>query len=245
VLATPKPEARIALTVPDSEGKNAPLMGWWRYGNGQVLAFTSDATGAWTDRWQHDARYGSLWAGIVRSLQPDTLPPGHHLSAYTDGETLHVKMVAIDDEGRLERGLAPVAIVQDPHHQSIRLRLLAAEAGYYGASVPLGSAGRYDLHLDGGEDSSATVLHSYNSAFEYGRQTGTANWLAEITGGTTRTLDEAIAAGGGLSLHWAPWRTAWLLIALALFFADLVKRYAHLSWRMVRPTTAIWSEGRG
>jgi hypothetical protein len=137
-----------------------------------------------------------------------------------------------------------VATVQEPHDRSTQLRLLETEPGYYLASTPLGGAGRYEVRLDGEEHPSATVFHSYKTEFDYGRHTGTADWLAEITGGTTHSLNEAIAAGGGLSLHWSPSRTAWLLLALALFLADLLRRYADLSWRMRRPAAAILNGGR-
>ena len=49
-----------------------PLLARWRYGLGQVLAFTSDTDGSWARDWVRGwAEYPRLWSGVSRSAMRD------------------------------------------------------------------------------------------------------------------------------------------------------------------------------
>src|SRR5262249_32352596 len=52
VLTTRKPQADLHLVVPDQKQEPVPLFASWRYGNGRVVALTTQGAGAWTEEWQ-------------------------------------------------------------------------------------------------------------------------------------------------------------------------------------------------
>lgn len=226
VLTTPKPEARLAMTAPDSEDEQMPLIATWRYGMGQVLAFSSDATGPWTARWHGLEGYGSLWAGALRSFQTALPPSGWQVQGESDGQSLHVSLRALDRDGAPETGLAVVATLVDPDGVRTNLRLREMSPGLYRATHPLGPVGRYEISVahDAGPVTTA-FHHSYPPALAYGASSGTAVWLAEITGGGLTSLETALANGAGITIEWTrAWR-AWVLMALVVFVAALAHRY--------------------
>lgn len=70
VKTTLKPGASLWITGP---GK-LPLLAHWRYGRGQVLAFTSDPLGAWSGGWSQLSQQAAMWAAALRPLgQPQPL----------------------------------------------------------------------------------------------------------------------------------------------------------------------------
>jgi len=60
----PKPTAEILLTTETGE----PLLATWRYGLGQVAAFTSDAKARWAAEWLGWPGYGKFWVQLARAL---------------------------------------------------------------------------------------------------------------------------------------------------------------------------------
>lgn len=228
VLTTAKPEARVILITPDSEGEDAPLMAAWRVGNGQVLGFASDATGPWTADWHALEGYAGLWAGALRAFHPLTLPPGTHLTAESDGETLHVTLAALDRDGAPLTGLDPRLTVTAPDGALTELAMRPNGAQLYEAALPLGVPGRYDLTaataaVDG--TARAAHHHSYPVDRDLSRTSGAAAWLAVRTGGVQIDASGIATAAPGTAWRLRPAFAPWLLLALAAFMAELIRRY--------------------
>lgn len=253
VRTTAKPEARLAMSAPDSEGEDAPILGWWRYGNGQVMAFSSDATGPWTESWHDLPGYAGLWAGALRAFLPGALPPGLHLDAQNDGEVLMVALTAIDRDGAPLRDLASVVEVTPPEGTVTQRELYEEAPGVYRLRQPLGATGRYDVVLvdagaspvtaaalqavvDGETPVRAASYHAYPASLGAGPVTGTAAWLSQQTGGVERDFDTVMEAGGGIAWGARPAGRFWTLVALTLFIAELVRRYAEFPRRAPRPS---------
>ncbi|MDT8858124.1 VWA domain-containing protein [Paracoccaceae bacterium Fryx2] len=253
VLTTAIPEARLAMVTPDKEGRDAPLLAWWRYGNGTVLALGTDATGSWTRGWQAVPAYGQFWTRALRAFLPASHAPGLHLSAEGRGEALHLTLEALTEDGEPRAGLDLTAAVTMPDGDTLVTPLRESRAGIYRAAVPLDAPGRYAVsvqvaaapgaRLPGPQSLSAAFHHSYATQFDLAHPGGAAAWLAETTGGRLVDPDEMLAAGAGLSLRWQGQGQVWALLALALFLIELVRRQAGLPRR--RPTRTATARQQG
>lgn len=242
VLTTAKPEARLAMTTPDSEGEDAPLMAWWRYGHGNVLAFTSDATGLWTERWQRLEQYSALWVQALREFQPATAPPGAHLSARSDGETLQLTLTVLDREGDPRRGLDMTASVDTPESGTVAVPIREQREGIYHAHLPLEAPGRYESSVTVPYDPNVPVLdpqdetvsvayeHSYPVHFDVARESGAAQWLAANTGGAARSASDVVTAASGLGWGWRGFWQVWAVLALTFFMGEMIRRYGPGIW---------------
>ncbi|NDV01189.1 VWA domain-containing protein [Pseudoroseicyclus tamaricis] len=226
VLTTAKDEAEVAITVPDEEGEDAPLLAAWAYGTGQVLAFTSDATGPWTEDWHALHGYGGFWASAARGVQSPLPATGRILDASSDGERLTVSLTVLDENGEPESGLREAARVERPGGETDRLRLIEAQPGLYEGSLPLAAPGTYRASVGEGEAVAETAYHlSYAPAFTPPADLAAGEWLASATGGELTTVEEATEAGRGLRFGWAgAWRP-WVIAGLVLFLAALLRRY--------------------
>jgi hypothetical protein len=247
VLTTAKPEARLALVAPDSEGEDMPLMAWWRYGNGTVLALSSEATGTWTRHWQALESYAAMWSRMLRQFQPVTPGPGLHLTADGDGETLHLTLTAFDDEGAPQSGLDLTASIALPGGDVTMTTPLREErAGLYRAGIALAAPGRYDVTVtsaegeDAASEAGAAFYHSYPVQYDLAHPGGGADRLVAATGGAQRDAAEIRTASAGFNWIWRGGWPAWALMALGLFMLELVRRYVGLSLRpRPRPLPAV------
>ena len=238
VLTTAKPDARVAMTAPDSEGDDAPIMAWWRYGNGRVLAFTSDATGPWTRHWQQLEQYAGLWPNVLLEFQPGTYAPGDHLEVSGDGETLRATVTSLNRDGEFRSGLALAAEVDTPAEEALQFPLHETRPGVYQGQVPLYRPGTYSVRITvpydtevpvpTGEDAEliARYHHGYPVEYDFGRTARSGPGLGADTDGAGRDPEAIIAAAGGLTVDWRDGWRYWALLALALFMVELFRRYA-------------------
>lgn len=235
VLTTPKPQARIAMVTPDSEERDMPLLGWWRYGNGAVVALSTEATGPWTRNWHALESYAGMWGRMLREFQPATPGPGLHLTADGDGEALQVTLTAFDESGAPQTGMAITAVVSVPGSEApVRARMREERAGFYRAGIALGAPGRYDVTVAGADAATevgAAFHHSYPVQYDLAHPGGGAARLVAATGGAQRDAAEIRAASAGINWIWRGGWPAWALLALGVFMAELVRRYAGFSLR--------------
>jgi hypothetical protein len=108
VLTTRKPAADLHLVVPDEKQEPVPLLASWRYGNGRVVALTTQGAGAWTTEWQAMAEYPRLWSQIVRHVlsgPSEGLLP--RLARH--GDEIEVDVDALNPEGLPREGLKMTA----------------------------------------------------------------------------------------------------------------------------------------
>ncbi len=247
VLTTAKPEARLAMVAPDTEQRDMPVMAWWRYGNGSVLALSTEATGPWSRHWHGLDSYTAMWGRVLRQFQPTTAAPGTHLDVDGDGETLHVTLTALDEDGTPRTGLALIAEVGMPGPGAASAPLREESAGLYRAGIPLGAPGRYDIavSLDGqGGEVTAAFHHAYPARYDLSRSDGGAARLAAATGGSQRDAPQIVAAGAGTIWVWRGIWPVWALLALGTFMVELVRRYAGFRPRHGRNTAKMQGSSR-
>ncbi len=117
--------------------RHDPLLVRWRYGLGQVLAFTSDATTLWgtnwiTSRWPG---FSKLWAQTVRGMQRPHGRQDLALSLEIHDERLSIKVIGTDPQGRLLDELEVHARVVDGTSQTHELVLEQVGPGRYATTV--------------------------------------------------------------------------------------------------------------
>ncbi|MEQ8447206.1 MAG: VWA domain-containing protein [Pelagibacterium sp.] len=240
VGTTAKPDAELVATTTDDEGRDMPVLAYWRYGNGMVMALTTDATGPWSDAWQRLPQYGALWNDILLQFQPTTPRPGLTLTTASDGDYLDLRVSALDEDGLPLTGRSLVATISPPQDLVPETTgLTEVRPGLYEGRRVLDAIGRYGLSIDQGGDVDpieAAYYHSYDTRYDFSR-VGGAQALARATGGTAITPQEISTLGAGLTLTWLHSWPAWALLAFAAFLIDLSLRYRRFSSRRKPGTT--------
>lgn len=234
VGTTAKPDAELVVTTTDDEGRDMPVLAYWRYGNGMVMALTTDATGPWSDAWQRLPQYGALWNDILLQFQPTTPRPGLTLTTASDGDYLDLRVSALDEDGLPLTGRTLVATIEPPQSQQFETTTLSeVRPGLYEGRRVLDTVGRYGLSVDQGADVEpiqAAYYHSYDTRYDFSR-TGGAQALARATGGMAISPEDISTLGAGLSLAWLHNWPVWALLAFAVFLIDLSLRYRGFSAR--------------
>lgn len=234
VLTTPKDPATVALVGPDGD----PIIASWQYGLGRVLAFTSQVAGAWSRDFVASDVFPQLWSQIVRDALPFALMPGVHASLEPEGDNLRVRVVALAEDGSADVGRAFDAQITGPNSgTSTTIRLEEVVPGRLEAELALDAVGTYSVRIlpqgsDGpdaiGEGVSLTYFNSYPARLAFSRiDSRMVTDIANATGGDV-ILDAGSLTGPVRSARvWLP--AAWkqlVLLALAMFLAGLVARYA-------------------
>lgn len=238
VGTTAKDDAQLFVTARDSKERDMPILASWRYGNGQVLALATDATGIWSEAWQRLPQYGALWKDILTQFQPITPRPGETLALASDGEYLTIGVSALDEGGLALREQTLAAMVTRPDGSTTPLTLTEVKPGQYQGRAMLGATGRYEITLRGDTTNAAqraVHYHSYSPIYDFSRAGGAAA-LAAATGSGPISAAVASDLAERLDFAWERNWPLWCLIAFALFLLELTLRYRGFSSR--RPATA-------
>jgi hypothetical protein len=245
VLTTRKPQADLHLVVPDEKQEPVPLFASWRYGNGRVVALTTQGAGAWTREWQAMAEYPLLWSQTLRHVFPG-LGEGLFPRLTRCGDEVEVDVDALNQEGAPREGLkvtASLAEIGGAPDAAVSVVVNEVSPGRYRGRFTLDRAGEFNLRTVADQTTAERpLLVAYPALYEFTRaDLVRLAALAEVTGGRVLTTEEQIFVGGG-EPRWvarALWQ-AWVLAALALFTADLVIRYASglIGMRRRRPGVA-------
>src|SRR5262249_50306635 len=128
-----KPTAEVLLETAHHE----PLLARWRYGLGQVVAFTSDATTRWATRWivERWPGFNKLWSQIVRGTQRPRQRHDLTLTLHNRHETLTLEAEAIEAGGRFLQHLDVRATVIDGARQSHEVALRQVGPGRYATEL--------------------------------------------------------------------------------------------------------------
>jgi uncharacterized membrane protein len=230
VLTTRKPQANLHLVVPDEKQEPVPLFASWRYGNGRVVALTTQGAGAWTKEWQAMAEYPLLWSQTLRHIFPG-LGEGLFPRLTRLGDEVEVDVDALNQEGVPREGLKVTASLAGPGtapEAAKPVALSEVSPGRYHGHFTLDRPGEFNLHAVADQATAeAPLLVAYPALYAFTRaDPDRLAALAAATEGHVIETEEQIFAGG--EQRWvarALWQV-WVLAALALFMADLIVRYA-------------------
>ena len=226
VLTTPKPDAEIGLSVDAADGGTAPLLGWWQYGSGTVIALATDAYGPWSSNWLDVPGYDGTWSEVLRHFLPGADQPGLAVHLNRSGDTLAVVATALDEERKPRMGLEMTASLALPGGATRLLPLYQTHPGVYEGTMPLTASGDYKATVMAEGDSADATLHAaFPARLAYAPDPARLH-LADLTGGKQIPLDGPLpVTEQQLRLAIQPNWIFWALCALALFMADVVARY--------------------
>ncbi|MDY6877227.1 MAG: VWA domain-containing protein [Chloroflexota bacterium] len=250
VATTPKPAARMILSTHQDD----PLLAVWQYGLGRALAWTSDATGRWAQRWVGWDGFPRFWAQAVRWTVVERADVPVEVTVTLEGEEARVTVDAVDESGGFVNGLDVSLSLVGPEGEPARVELAQAAPGRYEGTFLPQAEGAYLMRLTGalaGEEAVAlTTGWVMGYSPEYASLVGDPAYmarLAELGGGAVlEEPSEAFAhdlVGAGVRRDLWPYLlglAAFLLPfdvgvrRLALGRRDLERGWAWVTGRVLR-----------
>ncbi len=230
VLTTRKPQADLHLVVLDEKQEPVPLLASWRYGNGRVVALTTQGAGVWTKEWQAMAEYPLLWSQTLRHVLSGS-GEGLFPRLVRHGDEVEADVDALNPEGGPREGLkitASLAGIGIAPEAGVAFALSEVLPGRYHGRFTLDQAGEFNLRAVADQAAAEVpLLVSYPALYEFTRADPVRLVaLATVTGGRVLAAEEQIFTGG--QPRWvarALWQV-WVFAAFSLFLADLIIRCA-------------------
>lgn len=121
-----------------------PLLAWWNVGAGKVLAWTSDAEGAWTSQFLSWEEAPRLFGGMVAQILPGDSLDGT-LETRVDGDALQLTYRSSGED--TERAAEPQAVILAPDGTETTLPLVETAPGVYAASTDAPAQGAYAIRV--------------------------------------------------------------------------------------------------
>lgn len=247
LAAKEKPLSTVSLV----SDRGDPILAWWRYGAGRVLAWTSDVRGGWTEAFLNWEEAANFFAGQIAFAMMDTGNAEGALSARVAGDTLKIAYTL--PEGVSGEGLRTQAHILTPQGEEIVVPLSesapgsfegetgAAEQGAYAVRVEQADAeGRQARVLEGG------AVRAYSAEYDLTRvvDARALENLAVQTGGRIVTdAAQLLAAPTEIALTRVQLESQLLAAALVLFLADIALR--KLPWdRALARAAAVRTKAR-
>jgi hypothetical protein len=231
VATTPKPTGRVILSTHQDD----PLLAVWQYGLGRAVAWTSDATSRWAQRWVEWDGFSRFWAQAVRWTIVERADVPVEVTVSLEGEIAHVTGDAVDEGGAFVNGLDAGVSVVGPDSEVTRVELVQTAPGRYEGTFVPQAEGAYLMRLTGaleGEEAVALTtgwVMGYSS--EYAALEGDPAYLtrlAQLGGGTV--LEEPAEAFvhdlAGSGVRQDLWPYLLILAAILLPFDVGVRRLA-------------------
>jgi hypothetical protein len=122
-----------------------PLLTWWRYGDGVVVAFTTDAKNRWGRRWQSWPGYGAFWKRLVRHAARRPKPSNVSMEIRRSRGRAVVTLDVRDEELKLVDGAGVSVVVTGPDDEASALDATQVAPGRYEASFAADKLGQYTV----------------------------------------------------------------------------------------------------
>jgi len=236
VLTTRKPQADLHLVINDAKQEPVPLLASWHYGNGRVVALTTQGAGAWAQSWEDMAEYPLLWSQTLRHLFPG-VGEGVVPRLTQHGDAVDVDVEMLNPEGAPRQGLAVTAslglvpasrLAQEVPTAQTLLALAETAPGQYHGHFVLDGPGDFVVRASAEQATAEVPLSvAYPALYRFTRaDPDRLAALAATTGGRVLASDDQIFAGSTWRLVSRNLWQLWVAAALALFMAELVIRYA-------------------
>lgn len=230
-LATAEKDLATVSLMSDRED---PILAWWQYGAGRVVAFMADSRGAWTSELLQWDQAAAFYGGMAAFTLPDEERQGE-ITCTRQGEKLHIAYSAPQD---VQDALDTTVTVLLPDGTQTALAMQQTAPNVYEATLEQAQTGAYALRV-AQKDTQGEVLHvmeggaviAYSDEYDLRSQQedSTLPYLAAMTGGheiensadMLKSTHAAVRTRKELSqsLLWA---------VLVLLIADIALR--RLSW---------------
>ncbi len=222
-----------------------PILAFWPVGLGRTAVFASDVKDRWAASWIKWRGYGPFFATVVRSVQRQRIPaidlsvaPG---AIRRGTRTLAIALEAREASGAYRNLLRPsVTVKTDTRSANVPLRQVAP--GRYEATVLADAA--LPVTVSAADTSGVVVdrLIVPDPAAEYRFRPVDEEALKSIaasTGGAVHAPASALAAASGdRHSKRRPLWPALTIMALGLWFLDILLRRVRIFEPQVRPTSA-------
>ncbi len=198
-----KPTADLLLATETGD----PLLATWRYGLGNVAAFTSDAKSRWASEWLTWPGYGKFWAQLTRSLMRKTgQTNGLHVETFPEpgGVRVEIDAVAADGTYRNDLPLTVGTLLPDGSTKAVEARQTAP--GRYTASVATSGRGStwINVHSPALPEGGPAFGHTPSYPAEFlnnGTDEATLKQLAESAAGKFAPEPEALFARPSIGIR--------------------------------------------
>ncbi len=236
LAATGKPMATVSM-VSDRED---PLLAWWQYGSGRVLAWTSDVKGAWTGQFLRWDQATAFFSGLVSHVLPKGGQEGE-LNVEIAGTQAKVTYTAPD--GLASENLETRAHVLLPDGSEADVALTEVRPGEYEGSFEAPQQGAYAIRAEQMQNGQTVrqleggAVRSYSEEYDLRKQGGEDALirLANATGGRVITDPREMFAARGMEAQSRQMlRPALLYLSLLLFLLDIALRRLSLDRMLVK-----------
>jgi Ca-activated chloride channel homolog len=221
--------ARLDLLIP-REDRNVPLLASWRYGRGKSMALTIDMESRWSRNWMPWGGLQVFWGKVLSWLRPPEEPiPLHEtrvsvagnrpvLELFTYEETSAASRFRFSIQGKTGKTEGALTRLAPGHHQAtlpisspgdFRIELFEERQGHRIALPPVGYTLPYEL-------SAEQPRPEFNTALLLK--------LAQAGGGEINPRSPDSLKKQIVTKTYAPHRQALMLLALALFLAEVATR---------------------
>lgn len=218
-----KPLAHVTLMSDREE----PVLAWWQYGAGRVLAWTSDAKGGWTSSFLAWQEASTFFSGMVSFALPNQEHKGE--VALLDGK---VRYTAPEGSGSAATSLTAIL----PGGEEVNLPMAEVSPDVYEAALDTSAQGAYALrvlqtHADGTattQDGGGVVRYSAEYDLRAAKSDEALQLLTATTGGRmVDTAQELLSSRSQAHRAKYDLTTPLLIAALVLFVLDVaVRRFA-------------------
>jgi Ca-activated chloride channel family protein len=213
-----------------------PLLAFWPIRLGRTAVFASDVKDRWGANWVRWRGYGPFFTAVMRALE-------RHRAAEADLEVtagpihqgiraIRIALEARDANGRYRNLLRPVVSVRTGGAAVADVHLQQTSPGRYEQTVVVDASQTVSVSLPGENTGVTTRLVLPDPAAEYRFRPPDVELLktmANATGGVWQPTAASLknAVGDDRTTH-RPLSSALLVVALCLWFADIVARRVRL-----------------
>ncbi|HME60801.1 MAG TPA: VWA domain-containing protein, partial [Candidatus Binatia bacterium] len=235
VLTYPKPRAELLMRA-DKD----PLLVSWRYGLGEVVAFTSDLSGRWGKDWVSWPGFSQWASQLARGAIRKILDTRTRTDFRTDGETIKIVADVVSPDGRFLNHLNVIANITAPDQASQEQTFQQTAPGRYEGKFTTAARGIHfvSLYTQGNDGKApaplATVPYIAPYPHEYRELKPNRSLLSRLVEETGGEMLDPEKFDDGLKRLYTPspgrgrqGRETWWSLAgaaLLLFLGDLVLR---------------------
>ena len=184
LAATEKSLATVSL-MSDRED---PILAWWQYGAGRVVAFMADSRGAWTSEFLQWDQAAAFYGGMAAFTLPGEEREGQ-LTTERQGDALRIVYTA--PEGA-QTGLSTSVTALLPDGTQTQLALQESAPGVYEGEIAAAQLGAYALRVEQHDASGELqrvmeggAVNGYSGEYDLRSQNSesTLPYLSALTGG--------------------------------------------------------------
>lgn len=175
-------------TVSLMSDREDPILAWWQYGAGRVVAFMADSRGAWTSEFLQWDQAAAFYGGMAAFTLPGEEREGQ-LTTERQGDALRIVYTAPEDA---QTGLSTSVTALLPDGTQTQLALQESAPGVYEGEIAAAQLGAYALRVEQRDASGELqrvmeggAVNGYSGEYDLRNQNAesTLPYLSALTGG--------------------------------------------------------------